>query len=160
MGVKCSVDTGAIDNYFKAVIEIVNEELKNTFAYLGEECITKVRARGFDESWIDRTGNLRSSIGYGVYEHGKKSIESTFAIVKKGTSGPQAGKQLLDELSKMYADTYALVVVAGMDYADEVEALENKDVLASTELYARSVINDRMKKTKKKILSRIDKLSL
>lgn len=160
MGVKCSTDTSAIDSYFSAVIKIVKEELLNTFAYLGEECIKKVRDRGFDESWIDRTGNLRSSIGYGVYEYGKKSIESTFAIVRQGTSGPQAGKQLLDELSKKYADAYALIVVAGMDYADEVEALENKDVLASTELYARSVINDRMKKTRKKILSRIDKLSL
>ena len=160
MGVKCSVDTSAIDAYFKAVVDIACFELKRTFARLGEECIIKVRDREPWESWIDRTGNLRSSIGYGVYDYGRKEIESTFKIVKKGKNGPKAGKQLLDELSKMYADTYALIVVAGMDYADEVEALENKDVLASTELYARSVINNRMKKTKKKILSRIDKLSL
>ena len=123
---------------FKAVVDIACFELKRTFARLGEECIIKVRDREPWESWIDRTGNLRSSIGYGVYDHGRKEIESTFKIVLQGTSGPQAGKQLLESLSKQYADTYALVVVAGMNYADEVEALENKDVLASAELYARS----------------------
>lgn len=160
MGVKVSADTSAIDAYFKAVVDIACEELKNTFAYLGEECIIKVRDRGPVESWIDRTGNLRSSIGYGVYDHGRKEIESTFKIVLQGTSGPQAGKQLLESLARQYADTYALVVVAGMNYADEVEARDNKDVLASAELYARGVIGKRMEMTKAKILKRVDKLSL
>ena len=160
MGVKVSADTSAIDAYFKAVVDIACEELRNTFAYLGEECIKKVRERDQKESWIDRTGNLRSSIGYGVYDHGRKEIESTFKIVKKGKNGPNEGKQLLESLAKQYADTYALVVVAGMNYADEVEALENKDVLASAELYARSVIGKRMEMTKAKIQKRIDKLSL
>lgn len=160
MGVKVSADTSAIDAYFKAVVDIACFELKRTFARLGEECIIKVRDREPWESWIDRTGNLRSSIGYGVYDHGRKEIESTFKIVLQGTSGPQAGKQLLESLAKQYADTYALVVVAGMNYADEVEALENKDVLASAELYARSVIGKRMEMTKAKIQKRIDKLGL
>lgn len=160
MGVKVNASVSALDAYFKQVIEIIDTEMRRTFARLGEECITEARDRSPEESWIDRTGNLRSSIGYGVYAHGRKEIESTFAIVKQGSDGPAAGRQLLDELSKQYADTYALIVVAGMDYADEVEARENKVVLASAELKARKKIDGYLKRTQERIFKRIEKLSI
>lgn len=160
MGVKVSADIGRINDYFKKVVGIINTEMRQTFAYIGEESIKMVRDRTPDQSWIDRTGNLRSSIGYGVYAHGRKEIESTFEIVKQGTQGPSAGRQLLDELSKQYADTYALIVVAGMNYADEVEARDNKDVLASAELAARTKIDSHLKRTQERILKRIESLSI
>jgi hypothetical protein len=65
---------------------------------------------------------------------------------------------MIDELAKRYADTYSLVVVAGMSYAEYVEARDSKDVLASTELWARQEINGVMQKTKERIESRIKKL--
>ncbi len=150
----------AIANYFSQVVAIAKEELSATFKYLGEECVAQIRDRSQDESWYDQTGNLRSSIGYGVYAHGRAEIESTFQIVKQGSDGPSAGRELLDTLAKQYADTYALVVVAGMNYADEVEARDNKDVLASAELSARAKIDGRLQKTRDRILKRIEKLSL
>jgi hypothetical protein len=45
-----------------------------------------------------------------------------------------------------------------MSYAEYVEARDSKDVLASTELWARQEINGVMQKTKERIESRIKKL--
>lgn len=160
MGVKASASSTEIDNFFLKMMSIVREELIRTFSYLGEECVSRIRTRDQSESWIDRTGNLRSSIGYSVVEQGKQRIQSAFSIVREGTEGANEGKRLLEELSKKYADTYALVVVAGMNYADEVEARDNKDVLASTELYAREKMDKYLAETKKRVEKRINALKL
>ena len=45
-----------------------------------------------------------------------------------------------------------------MNYADAVEARENKDVLASTELWAKGVISERMRKAKDRAINKINKL--
>lgn len=160
MGVKCSSSHQSIVAYFNAVIGIVKEEMINGLSFLGEQCIKKIRNRSNEESWIDRTGNLRTSIGYGVSDHGRRVVESAFKQVLQGTQGAQEGKALLEELTKQYADTYALVVVAGMNYAELVEAMESKDVLASTELWAKNKLDDFVKRIVKKIEQRIKKLKL
>ena len=159
MGVKCSSSHQSIAAYFSAVIGI-KKEMTNGLSFLGEQCVKKIRERSNDESWIDRTGNLRTSIGYGVSDHGKKVVESAFKQVLQGTQGAQEGKALLEELTKQYADTYALIVVAGMNYAERVEAMESKDVLASTELWAKNKLDDFVKRIVKKIEQRIKRLKL
>ena len=160
MGVKCSSSNQSIVAYFDAVIRIVKEEMVNGLSYLGEQSVARIRNRSADESWIDRTGNLRSSIGYAVSDHGKSVIESAFGQVLQGTKGPQEGKKLLEELTKLYTDTYALIVVAGMNYAERVEAIESKDVLASTELWAKKKIDDYIRRIVKRIESRVKGLKL
>lgn len=160
MGVEVKFTKRSIDNYFSNVLKIVNEEFIRTFSYLGEQAVKKVRNRPGAESWFDQTGNLRSSIGYAVASHGKKQIESAFEQVLDGKEGAQKGRQFIDELISMYNETYALIVVAGMDYAERVEALDNKDVLASTEIWAKSVLDSYVKRTINRIESRIRKLSL
>ncbi len=160
MGVKCSSSHQSIAAYFSAVMGIVKEEMTNGLSFLGGQCVKKIRERSNDESWIDRSGNLRTSIGYGVSDHGKKVVESAFKQVLQGTQGAQDGKALLEELTKQYADTYALIVVAGMNYADRVEAMESKDVLASTELWAKNKLDDFVKRIVKKIEQRIKRLKL
>ncbi len=67
---------------------------------------------------------------------------------------------MVEELAKQYSDTYALVVVAAMNYADYVEALENKDVLASTELWARGVVDSYIVEAKERAIKRINALTL
>ena len=160
MGIKASFTNSSLDNYFAQVLQIAKEETTRTLSYLGEQCIARIRNRSGEESWFDRTGNLRSSIGYGVFEHGKKQIESTFAQVLGGTEGSAKGRAYVEQLAQQYADTYALIVVAGMDYAEIVEALDNKDVLASTELWAKQEIERYMTITKYRIEKRVRKLEL
>ncbi len=67
---------------------------------------------------------------------------------------------MIADLAKEYSQVYALVVVAAMNYADFVEAKENKDVLASTELWARSVIDGKLKLAVDKAVSRINQIKL
>ena len=137
---------------------ILREEIIRALSYLGEQCVIKVRDRSAEESWIDQTGNLRSSIGYAIYEEGRKEIESAFRIVKNGREGSSEGKKMIDELAGVYSNTYALVVIAAMSYAEYVEAKDNKDVLASTELFARKEVGKYLTKAIRRAEEKISKL--
>lgn len=147
-----------VDRILYKSFEILKVEITKNLVKLGEECIAKIRDRSKEESWIDRTGNLRSSIGYAVYDYGIKQIESAFQIVRNGNEGSSEGKKMISQLGREYSNAYALVVVAGMNYASYVEALENKDVLASTELWAKSIVDARLKRAKKAAIEKINKL--
>lgn len=123
-----------------------------SLSYLGEQCVSRVRDRGGDESWHDQTGNLRSSVGYVTAHNGKIMQCSDFKQVKQGSEGVKEGKDLAEELAKRFSGgRYALVVVAGMNYAELVEAMDNKDVLASTELWAKDQLPKMLEKLKRQI---------
>lgn len=118
---------------------------------LGEQCVTKIRDRAGDKSWYDQTGNLRSSVGY-VIAHNKNIIQySAFNQVKQGSEGVKTGKDLAEKLAKRYSNNYVLIVVAGMNYAEFVEAMDNKDVLASTELWVKEQVPLMLEKLKRQI---------
>lgn len=153
MGIKANFSMGSLELLFQEIPEIASHEMTRAFSYLGEQCVTRIRDRSGDESWNDQTGNLRSSIGYAVYDHGRTVIESAFNQVGSGTQGSESGRAMVDALARRWADTYALAVVAGMDYASYVEAKDNKDVLASAELWAKSEIG----KTMEMAIARIEK---
>lgn len=158
MGITRKQSSMSLTKFFIKAQSIIATEIKRALSRLGLECVTRIRDRGADESWNDQTGNLRSSIGYAIYNYGKVEIESAFAVVKQGSEGAQVGKEMIQELASLYADTYALVILAGMDYASDVEAIKSKDVLASTELWAKSVISDRLEKAKEKAINKINNL--
>lgn len=160
MAVKLVTPQSAIADFFRQAMQITHEELVRALSYLGEQAVTKVRDREEIDSWYDHTGNLRSSIGYSVFDHGKKLFESAFEPIKNGKEGQSEGKKLVDELASKYASTYALVVVAGMNYAEYVEAIESKDVLASTELWARAKVDDYLKKALQRAEKRINAIQL
>ena len=131
--------------------EIIKRLTIRALSELGEQCVTKIRDRAGDKSWYDQTGNLRSSVGY-VIAHNKNIIQySTFNQVKQGSEGVKTGKDLAKELAKRYSNNYVLIVVAGMNYAEFVEAMDNKDVLASTELWAREKVPLMLEKLKRQI---------
>lgn len=158
MGIQMATPLSEVDRILYKSLEILKDEITKCLVKLGEECIAKIRDRSKEESWIDRTGNLRSSIGYAVYDYGIKQIESAFQIVRNGNEGSSEGKKMISQLGSEYSNAYALVVVAGMNYASYVEALENKDVLASTELWAKSIVDARLKRAKKAAIEKINKL--
>lgn len=120
-------------------------------AYLGEKCVIEARDRSPEESWFDQTGNLRSSVGYIIAHNGKIVQYSGFQQVKNGSEGSKTGKEFATELVKKYSTGYALIVVAGMNYAEYVEAMDNKVVLASAELFARKELPGMMQKLKTQI---------
>jgi len=112
------------------------QKVVNAMAYLGEQVVTIARNRTPEQSWRDHTGNLRSSVGYVIAQDGVIRKESTFAPVISGTKGSIEGRSLAYSVASKKRGI-VLVVVAGMNYADVVEAIDGKDVLATPELYAR-----------------------
>lgn len=160
MGIKLSTPQSALNAFFESAMAIIKREILIAYAKLGEECNARIRDRSAEESWIDHTGNLRSSIGYAIFDYGMKQVESAFASIGSGSTGSQEGRQMIADLAKEYSRVYALVVVAAMNYADFVEAIESKDVLASTELWARSVVDGKLKLAVEKAISEINKIKL
>lgn len=120
-------------------------------AYLGEKCVIEAKDRPQEASWFDQSGNLRSSVGYVIVANGKIIQYSSFNQVKQGSEGVKEGKELAEELAKKYSKGYALIVVAGMNYAELVEAMDNKVVLASAELFARQELPKMMEKLRMQI---------
>ena len=141
MGVVMQTPQKAVENYLNAVAEKVDETIVRKMCIFGTECVNKVRDRSKEASWIDHTGNLRSSIGFSVLR-GKEVVDiggffSTNAPEGNGSEGQQKGKQYLEKEIALCLGDYTLLLVAGMEYASKVEAIESKDVLASTEIWAK-----------------------
>ena len=121
-------------------------------ANLGNECVTEARDRSQEESWFNQTGNLRSSVGYVVVAHGEIVKTSGFETVLSGSEGSKTGKELAVRLAKNYSSGYVLIVVAGMHYAEYVEAKDSKSVLASAELLAHAEFYHMMEKLKSQVV--------
>lgn len=96
----------------------------------GEEFVKIARESG---QYTDRTGNLRSSIGYVIARSGTIANKDFKMSEKAGTdkrTGVHEGEQLAMDVVKSHTKGYVLVCVAGMKYAAYVEAMENKDVVS------------------------------
>ena len=150
----------SIDELFSKAAKIIFDRVQYNLNYLGLLCIKRIRDRSGDESWYDQTGNLRSSIGYAIYSYGRKQIESSFDSVLGSSEGSEKGRKMVADLASKYSDTYALVVVAAMEYADYVEAIDSKDVLASTEIYAKSEVNRYLEKAIKEAEKEIQRIEM
>lgn len=127
-----SMDT--IRQAIEAEAERMHQGMIRTLSYLGERCVAHARDRSSAISWIDHTGNLRSSVGYIVIYDGSIVLDGGFTGA--GDKGGETGKQFAEEIAKMVGKRYALIIVAGMHYASYVESIPSKDVLASAELLA------------------------
>ena len=151
MGIRMTTKLSEVHDMLMREAERVERLTIRALSKLGAQCVTKIRDRAGDKSWYDQTGNLRSSVGY-VIAHNKNIIQySTFNQVNQGSEGVKTGKDLAKELAKRYSNNYVLIVVAGMNYAEFVEAMDNKDVLASTELWAREQVPLMLEKLKRQI---------
>lgn len=151
MGMRMTTKMSEVNVYLKAEAERIQRLTIRALSYLGEQCVKVARDRAPELSWIDQTGNLRSSIGYIITHNGNIVQYSDFKQVKQGSEGIKVGKDLATEIAKQFSNEYVLVVVAGMNYAEYVEARDNKDVLATPELFAKAELPKMIEKLKKQI---------
>ena len=151
MGIEMTTPMSEINAAIQNEIQRVEMLTIRALSYLGELCVIEARNRPKEISWVDRTGNLRSSVGYIIAKGGKIINYSDFQQVKAGSKGVDEGKKFAEMLAKQSLSSYVLVVAAGMNYAEYVESMENKDVLASAELYARRNLPTIMEKLKRQI---------
>lgn len=132
----------AFYNYVIKQQQNAKEEAITALNYVGLECVKEARQNG---KYTDRTGNLRSSIGYAILEDGKPIQKSGFERVKATAAEAQGQSEaLITRLAATYNTGLVLVVVAGMDYAAYVEA-RGYNVLNSAETLAKTLVPQMLK---------------
>ena len=132
----------AFYNYVIKQQQNAKEAAITALNYVGLECVKEARQNG---KYTDRTGNLRSSIGYAILEDGKPIQKSGFERVKATAAEAQGqSKALITRLAATYNTGLVLVVVAGMDYAAYVEA-RGYNVLNSAETLAKTLVPQMLK---------------
>lgn len=126
--------------------------------FLGEKCLIECRT---NKTYMDQTGNLTSSMGYLVVANGHVVEiagfnQGVFSLTGNrgtafGSEGPKEGEQLARDVADSIGEgSYALIVVAGMDYAAYVEA-RGYNVLSSAEALAERELPKMMERLRKNI---------
>lgn len=144
MPVKRTTTDAQISSYIEERTAAVRQACINNFIYVGEQAVREARQRG---RYKDRTGNLRSSIGYCVADNGKIVRESSFDVVSGGGEGSRDGAAFLHRLVSGHSSGIVLIIVAGMEYAAYVEA-KNLNVLDSAEQLAERLLPKLFEKLK------------
>jgi hypothetical protein len=112
--------------------EEIKEQVIATMCIIGEMVVRKAREVG---SYNDITGNLRSSIGYVVLDDGQEvGMFTPEQVLATATEGAGKARELLDSLRSRYPSGIVLIICAGMEYGQYVEAIHHRDVLTSGEL--------------------------
>lgn len=127
-------------NHFAAQISAQIDRLEEAslhgLCYVGERCLVEARTNG---RYKDRTGNLRSSIGYAVIKNGE--LYKVGGLIGKA----EESQGLIEKLVSKNSKGYVLIVVAGMKYATYVEAI-GLNVITSAELLADKLVPEMLKK--------------
>ena len=158
------VEQGAMDAVTAELtkgVQNVHARIIRDLAIAGEKAVEKARlivtANGGGGSVLPpytvQTGNLVSSVGYAVVQDGQIVTMSSFQSVqgrpdKNGTpmgdgqEGSAKGKEYVKELAMRFPQGYALILVAGMEYASYVQELHHRDVLVSGSLVAEQLVRE------------------
>jgi hypothetical protein len=122
-------------------VEAMEQDLIDRLSIIGTKFVINARSTN---TYKDRTGNLRHSIGYVVLRDGQP-IDGNF---HPGGEGSEKAKSITKELSTEFKTGFALIVVAGMDYAAYVEA-KGFDVISGSSLQAEADLKRIFKKFRK-----------
>lgn len=136
MGIRRITSKSDIQREIEEQVARWQQVIVNNLIYVGEAALKHAREV---HKYTDRTGNLTSSIGYCVLVDGKSVFESTFEVLKKGQQGAVEGRKFLSQLTRKHSKGVVLIMVAGMEYAEYVEA-KGLDVLESAEMQSRRLI--------------------
>ena len=150
MAIKKLTPSDVVSKYVDEQLERMQKALIYNLQYIGEQCVAHARSlpspsaeagdAPHQPNYIDRTGNLRSSIGYVVAVNGKVVESNRFPAVKSGSDGANEGAKFATEVAtREFPEGIVLVVVAGMRYAAHLSA-KGYDVLDSSEVLAGKLV--------------------
>lgn len=149
MGLKCTTTAEQIKQMIAERFERLDKQIINTLSFCGEKAVAYAREKG---TYIDRTGNLRSSVGYIIAKNGQVLQQSSFSKVQgsepSDDNGSEIGLKYAQELVSEHANGYVLIVVAGMHYAYYVEKIHNRDVLDGAKISTEKVLQTLIKQIK------------
>ena len=122
------------------------DTLINSLAAVGEKCVNAARITSMKgRDYKNQTGNLRSSTGYIIVVDGKVEMWSGFGAVGGGTTGAKTGLDYAKSLATRHPKGVALIVVAGMNYAEYVAA-KGYDVLDTSVALARKLVPEMLQR--------------
>jgi hypothetical protein len=109
----------------------------------GEHFVANARSVN---TYKDQTKNLRSSIGYVIMKDGEQVMDS---FPGGDSEGKKKGKTVADMLKRKYPTGYALICVAGMEYAAAVES-KGFDVVSGSGLRCEAELKKAFEEIQKK----------
>lgn len=125
--------------------------VRQAFLMAGEDAVTY--ARDTVNTYLDQTGNLRSSIGFTLAENGVITQSSSFEQIPPKNphkndvydGGERGREKSLQIVSENKTSDFILALVAGMKYAYYVERRFNLDVLSGAGLVMEKNLKDYLK---------------
>lgn len=139
ISVKMTTTKGQLQQMAVAVVTDLRNKAIRILKRAGELAVNEARTVSTGKNWTDRTGNLRSSIGYVICEDGRPITQSDFQqVLPTAESGPETGRNYALSIASG-TKGLALVVVAGMNYAVYV-ADKGYNVLSSSQILAEKLI--------------------
>lgn len=141
--IECNLKgTDKVEQTVLQYVASVENKVLNVLKYAGEKAVAYARTL---DTYTDRTGNLRSSIGYVIYKNGQLAAQSSFeqgySNVQSGDisyNGGEIGFALAQKVAQQETAPFVLVVVAGMNYAAAVER-RGYDVIEGASIEASEV---------------------
>lgn len=136
MGITVQTPMAEIRRELEREVELRKRVLRRSLLAAAEEISNTARSTN---SYKDRTGNLRSSVGAVVVQDGKIVGRRGFEKVNHGVDGDAEGRDYAESLAKNSPSGTVLIAVAGKKYASYV-ADKGYDVLDSAELLAERIV--------------------
>lgn len=130
-------------------LDRIENAIIETLGFIGESFVRDARENA---NFTDRTGNLRSSIGFVILKNGQV-IDQNFEEAGVGPDRQTGKLKSIDVAYKKAADFpkgFVLIVVAGMEYAAAVES-KNFDVITGSSLIAEDALRKAVKSLGDKI---------
>lgn len=125
--------------------QMLGEVILSRLQLIGEQFVIDAREQ---RTYQDRTGNLRSSIGYIILRDGEQ-IEENFAS-KDGPEGEDRAKEVAAEVGAKFATGFVLIGVAGMHYAAYVES-KGFNVITSSAVGAKESLEKAVQQIQNKL---------
>jgi hypothetical protein len=116
MALKSNFNESRFNREVQNQADKLNEKILNSFIMAGEQFVIDARSQGQDHAlgqYMDRTGNLRNSIGYYVYHNGE-------LVKEKSIGNAVENKQIIQDFINHKG--FQLIGIAGMNYASFVES--------------------------------------
>jgi len=142
-----------LDKYKEYIIAKTHRIVFSAFEAVDYACLQAVAKAKSLDTYKDRTGNLRSSIGYVIYLNGeclRENFEGNFGSPGTAEDGKGTGKAFAHQLAKNNKSKgIVAVIVAGMNYALFVES-NGYDVISGPTLNLAEDLQDAFNEINKK----------
>lgn len=132
-----------IERFVLKKLGIIEEVLLDRIIAVAEQFVADARSV---DTYTDRTGNLRGSIGYMITKDGRE----VFGNFEGAEEGQSEAKRFAKRVSSQYKTGIILTVVAGMEYAASVEA-KGYDVITASGQTADTAMIRSMNRLKQKL---------